>query len=58
MNRGVKERTAAELNLPACPDQVGPIWKLGGETCGCVLPAGHGTDHECSCGAWWAPEAR
>jgi hypothetical protein len=52
---GVKE-------IPShCGAKVGPIWKLGGETCVCVLPPGHvqradgpyGADHVCSCGAWF-----
>lgn len=54
-----------------CPAQTGPVWKLGGEPCGCVLPADHidrsadelingicVRDHQCSCGAWWVDEIR
>lgn len=41
-----------------CSKWVGPVWKLGGETCVCKLEADHsdgqlGSDHECSCGAWF-----
>jgi hypothetical protein len=41
-----------------CLETVGPVWKLEGETCVCVLPADHveveSTDeHRCSCGTWW-----
>lgn len=44
-----------------CPAQTGPVWKDGGEPCGCVLPADHDvtkTDHQCSCGAWWVDSVR
>lgn len=44
----------------ACGARTGPIWKLGGEVCVCVRLPGHpeqghtaGTDHACSCGAWF-----
>ncbi|MGE5828847.1 MAG: hypothetical protein ACM30G_10885 [Micromonosporaceae bacterium] len=57
MISGRTERPAA-IGVPLCPEQTGPVWKLRGETCGCVLPASHlddpTSDHECSCGAWWA----
>jgi hypothetical protein len=44
-----------------CGALVGPVWKLGGETCVCIEQAGHveradgafGADHLCSCGAWF-----
>ena len=36
-----------------CRWTVGPIWKLGGETCVCQLPTGHDGPHECSCGSWF-----
>jgi len=53
---GVVEKPAA-IGEAICTERCGPIWKLGGETCGCVLPASHLddplSDHECSCGAWW-----
>jgi len=46
--------------MTPCPAQTGPVWKTGGEVCGCVLSAGHETspdvherDHVCDCGAWW-----
>jgi hypothetical protein len=43
---------------PLCRKWVGPVWKLGGETCVCKLRADHsdgqfGADHECTCGAWF-----
>lgn len=54
-----------------CTAQTGPIWKLGGESCGCYLPAGHeqlpagqeingidARDHQCSCGSWWVDSLR
>lgn len=49
---------------PTCGKRVGPIWKLDGETCVCIEPAGHvqrqdgslGVDHVCSCGAWFVDE--
>lgn len=62
MISGVKERAAAELGVEPCHKQIGPIWKLGGQICGCMLPVDHvdnpTSDHECSCGSWWcdAPE--
>jgi len=35
-----------------CGWWVGPIWKLGGETCVCVLLPGHADSlHRCSCGS-------
>ena len=39
---------------PGCLAHTGPIWKLGGEPCGCVLPADHSpaADHRCDCGKW------
>jgi hypothetical protein len=42
-----------------CLETVGPVWKLEGETCVCVLPAAHvevestTDEHRCSCGTWW-----
>jgi hypothetical protein len=45
--------TLAELIAPVCGWWVGPIWKLGGETCVCHLEPGHDGGHECSCGAWF-----
>jgi hypothetical protein len=47
--------------VPTCGAWVGPIWKLDGETCVCMLPPGHvergegpaGGDHVCSCGSWF-----
>lgn len=44
--------------MTACPAQTGPVWKLGGEPCGCSLPQGHEGDHECSCGSWWVDAVR
>lgn len=41
-----------------CTAQTGPVWKCGGERCGCVLAAGHDGDHECSCGSWWVDSIR
>lgn len=41
-----------------CPAQTGPVWKLGGEPCGCTLPEGHPREHECSCGSWWVNSVR
>jgi hypothetical protein len=54
-----------------CPAQTGPIWKLGGEPCGCILDEGHvdlpadvlinglgARDHQCSCGSWWVDSIR
>lgn len=49
------------MSPAVCSAYVGPIWKLDGETCGCVLPVGHveradgpfGADHVCSCGTWF-----
>lgn len=38
---------------PPCGWIVGPIWKLDGETCICVLAAGHDGWHKCSCGGEW-----
>lgn len=56
MINGTKERPAA-IGEPVCTKLLGPIWKLCGEVCGCVLPATHldspVSDHECSCGSWW-----
>ncbi|MFF3867368.1 hypothetical protein [Micromonospora sp. NPDC001898] len=48
---------------PQCGARTGPVWKLGGEVCVCIEPAGHverrdgefGADHRCSCGAWFVP---
>lgn len=36
-----------------CGWWVGPIWKLGGETCVCYLDAGHELPHRCTCGSWF-----
>jgi len=57
--------------MQACTAQTGPIWKLGGEPCGCTLPEGHenapigettngitSRDHQCDCGSWWVDEIR
>jgi hypothetical protein len=43
-----------------CPAQTGPVWKCGGEPCGCILPADHpkDQDHQCDCGAWWIDSVR
>jgi hypothetical protein len=53
-----------------CIAQTGPVWKLGGEPCGCRLPAGHETEpphpidgidsrtHQCDCGSWWSDSIR
>lgn len=54
-----------------CPAQTGPVWKLGGERCGCRLPAGHedieppveidginSHTHQCDCGSWWSDSIR
>ena len=58
------------MNADRCPAQTGPIWKLDGEPCGCVLSAGHETrprhdidgidsrDHQCDCGSWWTDSIR
>lgn len=53
-----------------CRARTGVIWKLDGDICSCIRPAGHpdhhpaGDDHACSCNAWfvdsivrWRPEA-
>jgi len=37
----------------ACSWHVGPVWKLGGETCVCKLRTNHPMPHECTCGAWF-----
>lgn len=37
-----------------CGKRVGPVWKLDGEVCSCILEAGHDNGHECDCGAWFA----
>ena len=47
------------MTAAVCRKWVGPVWKLGGETCVCKLRADHfdgqfGADHECDCGAWFA----
>lgn len=44
------------MNAPAlCGKRVGPVWKLDGEVCSCILEAGHDDNgHECDCGAWFA----
>ena len=43
--------------LQICPAQSGPLWALGGVTCGCVLPANHKQlgepNHRCDCGMGW-----
>jgi hypothetical protein len=36
-----------------CGWLVGPVWKLGGETCVCMKPTAHDGPHECDCGAWF-----
>lgn len=36
-----------------CTAHTGPIWKLGGESCGCTRPDGHDGVHVCTCGSWW-----
>ena len=36
-----------------CSARAGPVWKLDGEICGCVLRADHEGWHECSCNAQW-----
>lgn len=49
-----------------CGSRCGPIWKLDGEVCVCVEPAGHverqdstfGADHLCSCGAWFVDSVK
>jgi hypothetical protein len=51
---GVKEVPAAELGVEPCHRQIGPIWKLDAQVCGCILPIDHDSDHECSCGSWWS----
>lgn len=45
--------------MTTCEAQTGPIWKLGGEPCGCTVPASapHVT-HRCSCGTWWDDSCR
>lgn len=47
--------------MSACTAMVGPIWKLGGETCRCTLPAAHVFDldahwHRCSCRTTWVDD--
>ncbi len=42
------------VNEVKCGWRVGPVWKLDGETCVCILPPDHVGDHECSCGTWFA----
>jgi hypothetical protein len=39
--------------MSECQHRVGPVWKLGGETCTCIKRKGHEMPHECSCGAWF-----
>jgi hypothetical protein len=46
------------MTIKQCHAQVGPIWKLDGETCGCKLPERHEGDHECPCGSWWVDSVR
>jgi hypothetical protein len=58
------------MSIEDCPAQTGPIWKLGGEPCGCRLHAGHETEppydiegissrtHQCDCGSWWSDVLR
>jgi hypothetical protein len=41
-------------NREDCGARVGPVWKLDGEVCTCIRPAGHTAEHECDCGAWFA----
>jgi hypothetical protein len=36
-----------------CGWWVGPVWKLGGETCVCAKTSNHNGPHECSCGSWF-----
>lgn len=37
----------------SCGWVVGPVWKLGGETCVCKLNRDHPMPHECTCGSWF-----
>lgn len=39
------------MRVPECGHWVGPIWKLDGETCVCVLEPGHLDEHRCNCGS-------
>jgi hypothetical protein len=41
------------MSAPVCVWWVGPIWKLGGETCVCTLPPHDDGQHVCTCGAWF-----
>jgi hypothetical protein len=51
-------RDQRRTSVRTCPAQTGPVWKLGGEPCGCVLPEGHDGDHTCSCGSWFIDSVR
>jgi len=44
--------------MSGCAAQVGPVWKLDGETCGCNQPEGHDGDHTCPCGTWFVDNVR
>lgn len=59
------------VGTDTCTALIGPVWALGGETCGCRLPADHvnappgatidgitAVDHQCPCGAWWSSRVR
>ncbi len=37
-----------------CPNVVGPVWKLDGESWACALPAGHDGEHDALDGTTWA----
>lgn len=39
-----------------CGKVVGPVWKLGGESWACSLPADHEGDHQADDGTWWVDE--
>jgi len=44
----------SEKVVGVCDAWTGPVWPLGGESCGCISPAGHvERDHVCSCGTRW-----
>jgi len=39
-----------------CGATTGPVWKAGGEVCGCTEPKGHEAAdvwHKCPCNSWW-----
>lgn len=42
----------SELEKTPCGKVIGPVWKLGGESWACSLPAHHAGDHYAD-GRWW-----